>query len=130
MALTAYKEKTFEAELKFEDDSTKKVTFRLPRNTDVYSSSDGNSNIGTLYTLANMAKPFDKAVQVETDNGSLLNIKTVRELIDLGVFIDFSDAIEKWLDAKQKAQEEKDKLLKKSKSGGNSEEKGTPQGSK
>ena len=122
MALQAYKEKTFEANIKFEDDSTKKVIFRLPRSIDVYTSGDGNSNASTLYTLANMAKPFDKPVQVEVDGGSLMNITTVRDLIDLGVFIDFSEAIEKWLEARKKAQEEKDKLLKKSKSGGSSEE--------
>lgn len=126
MVLQAYKERTFKAEIKFEDDSTKEVVFRLPRNTDVYVGDDGNSNVATLYTLANMAKPFDTPIQVGSADGSVLNVKTVRELIDLGVVINFSDAVEKWLEEKEKAQAEKDRLTKKSESAGGSGKKVTP----
>lgn len=127
MALQAYKEKTFKANISFEDESVKEVVFRLPRNTDAYSSPDGNSNVDLLYTLANMAKPFEKHVQVEVEDGSLLNIKTVRELVDLGVIINFTDAISKWYDERAKAAEEKANLVKKSKSAGGSDKKDTPQ---
>ena len=123
MALTAYKEQTFKADIKFEDDSVKTVVFRLPKNTDAYSSSDGNENLNLLYTLANMAKPFDAPVQVEIENGSLVNVTTVRGLIDLGVSVNFADAIEKWLSERTKAQAEKDRLVKKSQSAGDSSKK-------
>lgn len=126
MALKAYKEQTFKAEVKFEDDSVKEVTFRLPKNTDVHTSDDGNLNTNTLFTLGNMAKPFDTPVQVEIDDGSILNIKTLRELIDLGVVLNLSDVVKKWMDARDKAQAEKDRLIKKSQSAGDSSKKGTP----
>jgi len=118
MALQAYKERTFKAEIKFEDDSVREVVFRLPRNTDAYTSADGNTNLDLLYTLANMAKPLEQAVQVEVEDGSILNIKSVRELIDLGVSVSFIDAINKWFEEREKAQAEKDRLVKKSKSAG------------
>lgn len=126
MAIQAYKERTFKAEVKFDDDSTKEVVFRLPKNTDVYVSDDGNSNVATLYTLANMAKPFETPLQVTATDGSVLNIKTIKELIDLGVNMNFSDAITKWLEEKEKAQAEKDRLIKKSESAGGSGKKVTP----
>ena len=113
MALKAYIEHTFKANVMFEDDSVKEVTFRLPRNTDLYTSEDGNTNLNTLYTFANMAKPFDKPVQVETEDGSIVNCTTMKELISLGVVM--------------KLEEEKEKALKKSKSAGNSTLKGTPE---
>lgn len=126
MALKAYKEQTFKAEVKFEDDSVKEVTFRLPKNTDVHTSDDGNLNTNTLFTFGNMAKPFDVPVQVEIDNGSILNIKTLRELIDLGVVLNLSDVVQKWMEARDKAQAEKDRLIKKSQSAGDSSKKDTP----
>lgn len=125
MALKAYKEQTFKAEVKFEDDSVKEVTFRLPKNTDVHTSDDGNLNVNTLFTFGNMAKPFETPVQVEIEGGSILNIKTLRELIDLGVVLDLSDVVKKWMEAREKAQAEKDRLIKKSQSAGGSSNKGT-----
>ena len=126
MALKAYKEQTFKAEVKFEDGSVKDVTFRLPKNTDVHTSDDGNLNVNTLFTFGNMAKPFDTPVQVEIEGGSILNIKTLRELIDLGVVLELSDVVKKWMEARDKAQAEKDRLIKKSQSAGDSSKKVTP----
>ena len=123
MALKAYKEHIFKANIKFEDDSEKEVSFRLPRNTDVYTSGDDNLNVNTLYTIANMAKPFEKPVQVEIEDGSILNITTLKGLVDLGVIIGLSDVIIKWSEAREKAQAEKDRLVKKSKSDGGSSKK-------
>lgn len=125
MVLKAYKEHTFKANVRFEDDSAKEVTFRLPRNTDVYTSDDGNTNLNTLYTFANMAKPFDKPIQVETENGSILNVMTLRELIDLGVVLKMEDVAVKWIEKKQEVEAEKERLTKKSKSAGNSMQKAT-----
>ena len=125
MALKAYKEHTFKANVKFEDESVKEVTFRLPRNTDLYTSEDGNTNLNTLYTFANMAKPFDKPVQVETEDGSILNCTTMKELINLGVVMRLDDVITKWYEKRQEIEAEKEKALKKSKSVGNSTLKGT-----
>lgn len=114
MALKAFIEQTFEADVKFADDSVKKVKFRLPRTTDIYKSSDGNQLLDNLYTIANMAKPFEKPVQVEIEDGSILNIYTVKELIELGVDMDLSDAIEKWAEKNKKVKAEKERLVKKS----------------
>lgn len=125
MVLKAYKEHTFKANIKFEDDSVKEVVFRLPRNTDVYTSEDGNTNLNTLYTFANMAKPFDKPVQVETEDGSILNITTLRELIDLGVVVRMEDVATKWFEKRNQIEAEKEALVKKSKSAGNSTQKAT-----
>ena len=79
-----------------------------------------------FFTFGNMAKPFDVPVQVEIDNGSILNIKTLRELIDLGVVLNLSDVVQKWMEARDKAQAEKDRLIKKSQSAGDSSKKDTP----
>lgn len=125
MVLKAYKEQTFKANIRFEDDSIKEVVFRLPRNTDYYTSEDGNTNVNTLYTFANMAKPFTTPVQVESENGSILNITTMRELIDLGIRINLDDALVKWVEKRQEIEAEKERLTKKSKSVGNSTSKGT-----
>lgn len=126
MALKAYIEHTFKANIRFEDDTVKEVTFRLPRNTDLYTSEDGNTNLNTLMTFANMAKPFDKPVQVETENGSIVNCTTLRELIDFGIVLKLDDVIQKWFEKRKEIEEEKEKALKKSKSAGNSISKGTP----
>lgn len=125
MALKAYREHIFKANITFEDDSTKEVIFRLPRNIDVYTSGDDNLNVNTLYTIANMAKPFEKPVQVEVEDGSILNITTLKGLVDLGVIIGLSDVIIKWGEAREEAQAEKDRLVKKSKSDGGSSKKDT-----
>ena len=127
MALKAYIEHTFKANVRFEDDSVKEVTFRLPRNTDLYTSEDGNTNLNTLMTFANMAKPFDKPVQVETENGSIVNCTTLKELIDLGVVLKLDDVITKWFEKRQEVETEKEKALKKSKSAGNSIQKDIPE---
>ena len=127
MALKAYIEHTFKANVRFEDDSVKEVTFRLPRNTDLYTSEDGNTNLNTLMTFANMAKPFEKPVQVETENGSIVNCTTLKELIDLGVVLKLDDVITKWFEKRQEVEAEKEKALKKSKSAGNSTPKDTPE---
>ena len=60
MALKLKSDKLFKATVKLNDELEKEVTFRLPRVVDIYSSSDGNQLLNTIYTLANMAKPFDK----------------------------------------------------------------------
>lgn len=125
MALKAYIEHTFKANIRFEDDTTKEVTFRLPRNTDLYASEDGNTNVNTLYTFANMAKPFETPVQVELENGSILNLTTMKELIEYGVIMKLDDVIEKWVQKRKEVEAEKEKALKKSKSAGNSMPKGT-----
>ena len=125
MALKAYIEHTFKANIRFEDETVKEVTFRLPRNTDLYTSEDGNTNLNTLMTFANMAKPFEKPVQVETENGSIVNCTTLKELIDLGVVLKLDDVITKWFEKRQEVEAEKEKALKKSKSAGNSTSKGT-----
>jgi hypothetical protein len=127
MALKAYIEHTFKANVRFEDDSVKEVTFRLPRNTDLYTSEDGNTNLNTLMTFANMAKPFEKPVQVETENGTIINCTTLKELIDLGVVLKLDDVITKWFEKRQEVEAEKEKALKKSKSAGNSTPKDTPE---
>ena len=127
MALKAYIEHTFKANVTFEDNSVKEVTFRLPRNTDLYTSEDGNTNLNTLYTFANMAKPFDKPIQVEIENGSIINCTTMKELISLGVVMKLDDVITKWYEKRQEIEAEKEKVLKKSKSVGNSTSKGTPE---
>lgn len=127
MALKAYKEHTFKANVKFEDESVKEVTFRLPRNTDLYTSEDGNTNLNALMTFANMAKPFDKPVQVETEDGSIVNCTTLKELIDFGVIIKLDDVFKQWDKKRQEIESEKEKALKKSKSAGNSTPKDTPE---
>lgn len=123
MALKLKSDKLFKATVKFNDEIEKEVTFRLPRVIDVYSSSDGNQLLNTIYTLANMAKPFDKPVQVIDDDGNTLNIMTLKDLISLGVEVDLKDAIEKWSEARQKDEEEKERLVKKSELAGNSTKK-------
>lgn len=127
MALKAYKEHTFKANVKFEDKSVKEVTFRLPRNTDLYTSEDGNTNLNALMTFANMAKPFDKPVQVETEDGSIVNCTTLKELIDFGVIIKLDDVFKQWDKKRQEIESEKEKALKKSKSAGNSTPKDIPE---
>lgn len=124
MALKLKSDKLFKATVKLNDELEKEVTFRLPRVVDVYSSSDGNQLLNTIYTLANMAKPFDKPVQVVDDDGNTLNIMTLKDLISLGVEVDLKDAIEKWSEARQKDEEEKERLVKKSELAGNSTKKG------
>lgn len=125
MALKLKSDKLFKATVKLNDELEKEVTFRLPRVVDVYSSSDGNQLLNTIYTLANMAKPFDKPVQVVDDDGNTLNIMTLKDLISLGVEVDLKDAIEKWSEARQKDEEEKERLVKKSELAGNSIKKDT-----
>lgn len=126
MILKAYKEQTFKAEIKFtETNDVKEVVFRLPRNTDVYTSDDGNTNLNTIRTFGNMAKPFDRPIQVEAEDGSILNITTLNELIDLGVQMQFDDVALKWYEKRQEIEAEKERLVKKSKSAGNSTSKAT-----
>lgn len=125
MALKLKSDKLFKATVKLNDELEKEVTFRLPRVVDIYSSSDGNQLLNTIYTLANMAKPFDKPVQVVDDDGNTLNIMTLKDLISLGVEVDLKDVIEKWSEARQKDEEEKERLVKKSELAGNSTEKAT-----
>ena len=125
MALKLKSDKLFKATVKLNDELEKEVTFRLPRVVDVYSSSDGNQLLNTIYTLSNMAKPFDKPVQVVDDDGNTLNIMTLKDLISLGVEVDLKDAIEKWSEARQKDEEEKERLVKKSELAGNSTKKAT-----
>lgn len=123
MALKAYKEQIFNANIKFDDGSVKEVEFRLPRNTDVYKSEDGNTNLDTLYTFANMAKPFKTPIQVEAENGSILNIDSIRGLIELGVTMDMTDVVLKWYEKRNQVEAEKERIVKKSKSAGNSTQK-------
>ena len=127
MALKAYIEHTFKANVTFEDGSVEEVTFRLPRNTDLYTSEDGNTNLNTLYTFANMAKPFDKPMPVQAGDGSIINCTTMKELINLGVVMKLDDVITKWYEKRQEIEAEKEKALKKSKSAGSSTSKGIPE---
>ena len=121
MALKLKSDKLFKATVKLNDELEKEVTFRLPRVVDVYSSSDGNQLLNTIYTLANMAKPFDKPVQVVDDDGNI----TEKRIIDNNADVYLRDAIEKWSEARQKDEEEKERLVKKSELAGNSTKKAT-----
>ena len=125
MALKLKSDKLFKAVVKLDDEIEKEVTFRLPRVIDVYSSPDGNQLLNTLYTLANMAKPFDKPVQVVDEDVNTLNVMTLKDLISLGVEVDLKDAIEKWSEARLADEEEKERLVKKSELAGNSTKKAT-----
>lgn len=132
MALKAYKEETFKAIIRFlEDGSTVEATFRMPRPIDYYSSPDGNQNLERQKFFANIFKSFDKpvAVEIEDNNGNVntLNIDSLAALQELGIAMDLSDCLQKWFEKQQKKQEEKDKLVKKSKSDGNSTKKATQQ---
>ena len=128
MALKAYKEETFKAILKFEDEKyDTEVEFRMPRTTDVYTSSDGNDNLGWLKTFANMAKPFPKPIPIELDSGSIEQVDSLHRLIDLGVLVNTADVAKKWLEKRQEIEAKRDKLVGKFKSGGNSKSEDTPE---
>ena len=131
MALKAYKEQTFKATIKFlEDDSTVGATFRMPRPIDYYSSADGNLNVERQRFLANIFKSFDKPIQVEVDGGSIINVDSLTALMELGVPMDLSDALIKWAEKHAEIQKQKDELVKKQKSAGNSTIKATHEAKK
>lgn len=127
MALKAYKQVTFKANLKFEDDSIVGATFRLPRSIDFFKSAEGNTIKDNLMTFSNICLGLDEPQDVELADGQVIPVKTLAELIELGVPVDISDAMVKWYQVQQKANEAKEKLVKKSKSAGNSTPKGTPE---
>lgn len=128
MALKAYKEQTFKATIKFlEDGSTVGATFRMPRPIDYFSSADGNVLVERQRFLCNIFKSFDKPVQVEVEDGSILNVDNLTALLELGIPMDISDALIKWSDKHAEMQKEKDDLVKKQKSVGNSTKKVTPE---
>lgn len=128
MALKAYKEQTFKATIKFlEDDSMVGATFRMPRPIDYFISPDGNRNLENQKFFANIFKSFDKPVQVEMEDGSILNIDNLAALQELGIPMDISDCLIKWAEKQKQIQDEKDALIKKSKSAGNSTKKATTQ---
>lgn len=126
MALKAYKEQTFKATIKFlEDDSTVEATFRMPRPIDYFSSSDGNVNLERQRFLANIFKSFDKPVKVEMEDGSIINIDNLAALQQLGIAMDLTDPLIKWAEKQTEIQKQKEELVKKSKSVGNSTKKAT-----
>ena len=121
MALKAYREQTFKATIRFlEDDSTVEATFRMPRPIDYFISPDGNRNLENQKFFANIFKSFNKPVQVEVEDGSIHNIDNLAALQELGVPMDISDCLVKWSEKQKQIQDEKDALVKKSKSAGNS----------
>lgn len=125
MALKLKADKLFKANVLIGGELDKEVTFRLPRTIDLYSSADGNQLTNTLYTISNMAKPFEKPIQIENVDGSILNIMTLKDLVSLGVEIDLTDVIEKWSEAREESESEKERLTKKSELAGNSTKKAT-----
>lgn len=121
MVLKAYKEETFKANIKFiEDGSIVGATFRLPRQADYFLSVDRNVALERQKLLSNIFKSFDKPVQVEMEDGSIVNVDNLAYLIELGIAMDMTDCWQKFFEAQEKAEKEKEKLIKKSKSDGNS----------
>lgn len=126
MVLKAYKERTFTANIKFlEDDSMVEATFRMPRPIDYFVSPDKNQNLEQQKFLANIFKSFKKPVQVEQEDGSVLNVDNLSALQEMGIAMDLSDCLIKWLEMANAENAEKEKLVKKSKSDGNSTKKDT-----
>lgn len=126
MVLKAYKEITFKAQIKFlEDNSVVEATFRKPRQTDYYSSRDGNQSLENLKLIANIFKSFDKPIKVELEDGTQVNVDNLEYLQNLGIPMDISDCLEKLGQLYINEQKEKEELVKKSKSAGNSTKKAT-----
>lgn len=125
MVLKAYKPVTYTATIRFEDNTTVEADFRLPRSIDYFKSAEGNLNKDNLMTFANTCMGFKKPVQVELEDGSIINATNMLTMIDLGIQMDISDVLLKWYKQQEKAQEVKDELVKKSKSVGNSTKKAT-----
>ena len=128
MALKAFKPVLFKAKIVFiETGEEKEVTFHLPRSTDIHMGAERNQYVDNLYTICNMAEKFDTPVPVELNDGSIINAETLSELIALGISINISDVITRWSEEAKKSQEEKERLVKKPVSGGNSTRRGTPE---
>lgn len=126
MAVKAYKQIEYKAKIRIiEDDSVVEATFRLPRSIDYFRGAEGNTNKDNLMTFANTCLGFDKPVQVEVENGSIVNCTTLAELLDYGVPVDISDVLVQWHKTYEKAQKIKEETVKKLKSAGNSTQKAT-----
>lgn len=129
MVLKAYKERTFKANVRFiEDNSVVGATFRVPRQLDYYISEDGNKFLERQKLIANIFKSFDKPVQVELEDGSIVNVDNLSYLQDIGVAIDTTDCINKLSQELEAVSKEKDELVKKQKSAGNSTKKAMTKG--
>lgn len=102
---------------------TIEVTFNFPRAIDYHISESGNRLENLYYTYSNMACRFNKPIQVPLIDGSIINVFTLRELVDLGYGLDLNEAGLKEQEAMFAAKDEADKLVKKSKSDGNSDKK-------
>lgn len=129
MVLKARTTRQFQVDVKILEEGevieTKKITFNFPRAIDYHKGNNGNAIADLLYTYSNMAQRFEKPLQYPAEDGSIYNIYTLREILDLGYGISISEIDDKWRETKLAIQEETDKLLKKSKSAGNSEKKDT-----
>jgi len=129
MVLKARTTQQFKATIGIMEDGvvseTKEVTFNFPRAIDYHVGENGNKLENLYYTYANMACRFDKPMQCSTEDGSILNIHTFRELVDMGYAIDIGDIGVKEQEAMIAAREEADKLIKKPKLDGNSDKKVT-----
>jgi hypothetical protein len=104
---------------------TVEITFSLPRAIDYHFSTSGNQLENSYYTYSNMAHRFEKPVQVASADGSIVNVFTLRELVNMGYGLDLNEAVDKENEAVNAAKEETDELVKKSKSGGNLDKKAT-----
>ena len=128
MALKARVAKKFKANIKFlEDNSVKEVSCRLPRLLDYHRGEAGNVVEDRLMLLANIIENFERPVQVVVEDGSVINVYSFRQLLEHDVEMDYDDIWAKMNEAAEEAQAEKDKIVKKSKSGGGSEAKDTKQ---
>lgn len=126
MVLKAFKEELFEANVILRDSNeTKRVTFRLPKQSDFYVSADNNVQIQDLRTACNMSKPFTDPVEVELPDGTIENVFTLQRLYDLGISLDITDVLIQWGIKYQEAEKKKEKLVKKSLSAGSSTKKAT-----
>jgi len=129
MALKARTTKQFKVDVKILEEGEvieiKNITFNFPRAIDYHRGNEGNAIADLLYTYANMAQRFEKPLQYPAEDGSIYNIYTLREVLDLGYGISISEIDEKWKETKLAIYEETDKLLKKSKLAGNSEKRDT-----
>lgn len=127
MAITIQVRKpvTYKADIIFGDGSRVGATFRLPRPIDIYQGVDGNTNENNIRTFCNCFVSFDKKVEITLEDGSIIEAASLAQLIELGVDMDLGNVLLKWYEAHQKSIKDKEELVKKFKSAGNSTSKGT-----
>lgn len=104
---------------------TIEVTFNFPRAIDYHISEKGNKLENLYYTYSNMAHRFNKPVQCPLEDGSIINLFTLKEIVDIGYGLDLNEAATKEQESMLAAREEADKLVKKHKLVGNSDKKDT-----